>query len=188
MENQGDEAVVGVLFLDADLFDVGIRQGHGIGQLGNHTPLALQVHLQYDREFVGDVLGPAEMDDLVILLAGRRRPVTGFRVNDHAAAGVHEADDGVTGNRLAAVGETQQQAIGAFNGDTAPPVFAFQRGGLVLGQGFGGNQLPGDDVRHPVPQANLCQQVVKGIHLVVPGHMPLLGFVQVRESQPETRQ
>src|SRR5690606_10162743 len=105
----------GVTFYGADLLDVGLGTGDGGGQLGDDAALVLQLHADFHGELAFDIRVPAYRDAFLRVAANLGDVVAGFGVNHHATPGADMADDGIAGNRVAALGEAHHHAFGAAN-------------------------------------------------------------------------
>src|SRR5690606_39809781 len=119
---------------------------------------------QLDVEFAGDVLGPGKLDALVRVVADFGDVPAGIQVHHHALAGGQVTHDGVAGDRCAALGVVEHQALGAADRQRS---FGGRRLFAVAGQ-----QAPGDDVGHAVAQADDHEQGFDDCLVVFAEHHP----------------
>lgn len=61
-DDQLDHADAAVALVHADLLDVAVGRVDAGGEQGDQATLVLQLDAQFDIEFAGDILGPAELD------------------------------------------------------------------------------------------------------------------------------
>src|SRR5690606_15171706 len=110
---QLDDADAAVALVHADLLDVAVCGIDATGQQGDQAALVLELDAQLDVEFAGDVLGPGKLDALVRVVADFGDVPAGIQVHHHALAGGQVTHDGVAGDRRAALGVVEHQALGA---------------------------------------------------------------------------
>src|SRR5690554_441858 len=182
VHHQADNAELRVLVFHVDAFDIAVGHGHGVGHFGHHTALALQFYPQLYREFIGDVLGPLQVGQTGAPFVVFGQAGAGVGVDYHPVAGIHNTHDRVTRNGFAATGKAHQHAFGSANGHRA---LLFGRGVFQVSGGFqpfiATDQLPRHQVSHAITQADVTDQVIKTVHLVMADHGLALDFGNVRK-------
>ena len=133
-------------FHHADSLDVGIDTGDGRGDVGNDTFLVLEFEPELDGKILVYLGVPPNRHELFMLVSQFMNVIAGLCVDDDTPASADMTDNRVTWNRFTAFGVSDHQALSTHNCKRTLIVRRLD--------GVHGDQLPGDEVRHLVAEAD----------------------------------